>query len=256
MLIWYYIKESKVTKGGFSMKMENLEVKKGERQILVDAQSPTETREITDINQFVKKVYQLFAGSLLAGAVGAYVGLPFASAMASNKLFFWGAVIVEFILLIALQIKRKSSPLNLFLLFGFTFMSGFTLAPLLGAFIGRGWGNLIAEAFILTSVAFFGLTWFAMVTKKDFSGWGKALFVTLIVLIVASILNIFLQLPLLQMGIAVVSAILFSFFILYDTQNIIRGNVETPIEGAVILFLDFVNLFVSLLQILGFLNDD
>lgn len=238
------------------MKMENLEVKRGEREILLNPQSETGEREIADINQFVKKVYQLFAGSLLGGAVGAYVGLPFATAMASNKLLFWGAVILEFILLIALQAKRKSSPLNLFLLFGFTFMSGFTTAPLLGAFIGKGWGGLIVEAFVLTSVAFFALTWFAMVTKKDFSGWGKGLFVTLIVVIVASILNIFLQIPLLQLGIAVVSSILFSFFILYDTQNIIRGNVETAVEGAVILYLDFINLFISLLQILGILNDE
>jgi uncharacterized protein cj0236c len=53
-----------------------------------------------------------------------------------------------------------------------------------------------------------------------------------------------------------VGAVLFSAYILYDTQNIIRGNYETPIEGAVALYLDFVNLFVSLLQILGIFSRD
>ena len=60
----------------------------------------------------------------------------------------------------------------------------------------------------------------------------------------------------LQLLIASAGAILFSFFILYDTQNIIRGNVTNEIEAAVSLYLDFLNLFISLLQILGFLNSE
>ena len=66
----------------------------------------------------------------------------------------------------------------------------------------------------------------------------------------------FFHSPVLQLGIASVGAVLFSAYILYDTQNIIRGNYETPIEGAVALYLDFVNLFVSLLQILGIFSRD
>jgi len=100
------------------------------------------------------------------------------------------------------------------------------------------------------------LTWISMTTKRDFSFLGKILFVSLILVIVASLLNLFLQLPWLQIGIAVVSSILFSLFILYDTQQIIRGEVETPVEGAVMLYLDFVNLFISLLQLLGLVNED
>jgi modulator of FtsH protease len=59
-----------------------------------------------------------------------------------------------------------------------------------------------------------------------------------------------------QVGIASISAILFSAFILYDTQNIIRGNYGHPVDGALALYLDFINLFTSLLQILGFLGDE
>ncbi|EDM23341.1 Bax inhibitor-1/YccA family protein [Caminibacter mediatlanticus] len=221
----------------------------------------TQQETITDINAFVKRTYQLLAGSLIAGGVGAYVGLGFVQNMinpvsGSLTFVYWGAVILEFILLFGLFAAKNKTPLNLVLLFAFTFMSGFTLSPTLAFFISKNMGYVIGEAFVLSAVAFFGLTIFAMNTKRDFTTMGKMLFITLIVLIVASLLNIFLQLPMLQLAIASVGAILFSFFILYDTQNIIRGNVSSEIEAAVALYLDFLNLFVSLLQILGFLNNE
>jgi len=213
---------------------------------------------VENINEFVKRTYQLLAGSLIAGAVGAYVGMGFVQNMINPTggltFTYWGAVILEFILLFGLFIAKNKTPLNLILLFAFTFMSGFTLAPTLAMFIAANMGYVIGEAFVLTAIAFFGLTIFAMNTKRDFTTIGKILFISLIVLIVAGILNIFLHLPMLQLLIASVGAILFSFFILYDTQNIIRGNVSNEIEAAVALYLDFLNLFISLLQILGFFS--
>jgi modulator of FtsH protease len=221
----------------------------------------TYDNSIENINVFVKKTYQLLAGSLIAGAVGAYVGMGFVSNMinpVSGGLTFtyWGAVILEFILLFGLYAAKNKTPLNLVLLFAFTFMSGFTLAPTLAVFIAKNMGYVIGEAFGLTAVAFGALTIFAMNTKRDFTTMGKMLFITLIVLVIAGIANIFLHLPMLQLIIASVGAVLFSMFILYDTQNIIRGNVSSEIEAAVALYLDFLNLFVSLLQILGFLNNE
>jgi modulator of FtsH protease len=219
------------------------------------------SNSIENINVFVKKTYQLLAGSLIAGAVGAYVGMGFVNNMinpltGSLTFTYWGAVILEFILLFGLYAAKNKTPLNLVLLFAFTFMTGFTLAPTLAVFIARNMGYVIGEAFGLTAVAFGVLTIFAMNTKRDFTTMGKMLFITLIVLVVAGIANIFLHLPMLQLIIAAVGAVLFSMFILYDTQNIIRGNVSSEIEAAVALYLDFLNLFVSLLQILGFLNNN
>jgi len=221
----------------------------------------TQTHEISDINAFVKRTYQLLAGSLIAGAVGAYVGMGFVGNMvnyATGSLTFtyWGAVILEFILLFGIYAAKNKTPLNLVLLFAFTFMTGFTLAPTLAMFVAANMGYVIGEAFGLTAVAFAALTIFAMNTKRDFTTMGKMLFIALIILIVAGIANIFLHLPLLQLAIASVGAVLFSFFILYDTQNLIRGNVSNEIEAAVALYLDFLNLFISLLQILGFLNSE
>lgn len=203
----------------------------------------------SSLGVFIKQTYQLFAASLLAATAGAYVGLGMAEAISS---WFFGLVILEFGLLFGLYAAKKKAGLNLILLFGFTFVSGLTLAPLLTNILGMAGGaSIVANAFMLTTVAFGGLSMFAMNTKRDFSAMGKMLFITLIVVVVASLMNIFFQSSLMQLIIASISAILFSAFILYDTQNIIKGAYETPIEGAIALYLDFLNLFVALLQILG-----
>ena len=216
------------------------------------AQEQTQTKSTMGV--FIKQTYQLFAASLLAATAGAYVGLGMAEAISS---WFFGLVILEFGLLFGLYAAKKKAGLNLILLFGFTFVSGLTLAPLLTNILGMaGGGNIVANAFMLTTVAFGGLSMFAMNTKRDFSVMGKMLFITLIVVVVASLMNIFFQSSLMQLVIASVSAILFSAFILYDTQKIIKGHYETPIEGAIALYLDFLNLFVALLQILGIFGRD
>jgi len=208
-----------------------------------------EVRSQSSMAVFIKQTYQLFAASLLAASAGAYIGIGMAATVAS---WYWGFVILEFVLLFGLYAAKRKAGLNMMLLFGFTFLSGLTLAPLLSHILGiKGGASIVANAFILTTVAFGGLSVFAMNTKRDFSAMGKMLFITLIVVVVAGLINIFFQSPILQLAIASISSILFSAFILYDTQNIIRGAYETPIEGAIALYLDFLNLFVSLLQILG-----
>ncbi|RXK12842.1 hypothetical protein CP965_09730 [Halarcobacter mediterraneus] len=218
------------------------------------SQYKTQDSSKAQLMSFLKATYQLFAGSLLAATAGAYIGLDMVSTIAS---WYWGLVILEFILLFALYAVKNKPGINLAVLFGFTFLSGLTITPLLSTILAMPAGaSIVAQAFLMTSVAFGGISMFAMTTKRDFSSMGKMLFIALIILIVGSISNIFFQSPLLQLGIAGVGALLFSAFILYDTQQIIRGGFETPIEAAIALYLDFFNLFVSLLQILGILNSD
>jgi modulator of FtsH protease len=212
-----------------------------------------ETTSKTEVSEFIKQTYQLFAGSLVGGAVGAYLGMGF---MPSGGFGFWGVVILEFALLFGVYALKDKPGINLAMLFAFTFVSGLTISPLISAYVGRGMGEIVGEAFLLTSIAFGGLSMFAMNTKKDYTTMGKMLFITLIIVVVAGLLNIFFHSPILQLAIAVVSSVLFSFFILYDTQNIIQGNYSTPIEGAIALYLDFLNLFISLLQILGIFGDE
>ena len=207
------------------------------------------------LSTFIKQTYQLFAASLLAGSAGAYVGIvaltPYIRGIVPVLVLFG----ITLVLLFALLAKKKEAPLNLILLFAFTFCTGLALTPLLSSVLAMPSGaGIVAQAFALTAVAFGALSIFAMNTKRDFTTMGKMLFIVLIVVVCASLFNLFFQSPILQLCIASVGAILFSFYILYDTQNIIRGNYETPIEGAVALYLDFYNLFTSLLQILGLTN--
>lgn len=211
------------------------------------------------LSSFIKQTYQLFAASLLAGAAGAYVGVVslaplFATLGVASPFIILGIALVLFF---AMRAALHKSPLNLILLFGFTFVLGLGLTPLLYSVLAlQSGGIIVAQAFALTAVAFGALSIFAMNTKKDFTTMGKMLFITLIVVICASLINIFTQSPVFALVISSIAAILFSFYILYDTQNIIRGNYAHPIEGAVALYLDFINLFASLLQILGLTNRD
>jgi len=198
---------------------------------------------------FVKQTYQLFAGSLLAATVGAYIGLGMASAIAS---WYWGLVILEFALLFGLYFLKDKPGINLALLFGFTFISGLTLTPILSKVLGMpGGASIVAQAFLLTTAIFGVMSIFALKTKKDLASMGKMLFIALIVVVIGSLINIFLGSPILQVAIAAIGAILFSLFIAYDTQNIVRGLYDSPIMAAIALYLDFLNLFVSLLQLLG-----
>ena len=203
---------------------------------------------------FVKQTYQLLAASLLAATAGAYIGTNSASLLSGGA--YWIAVIAEFACLFGLMYARKNAKLALILLFAFTFISGLVLGPTLARYIGAGMGNVITQAFLMTTVAFGGLSVFAMNTKRDFSAMGKFLFIALIVIVVASLINIFVGSSMLSLAVSGAGALIFSAYILYDTQNIIRGAYDSPVLAAVSLYLDILNLFISLLHILGALNSN
>lgn len=212
------------------------------------------TKSETQIVSFVKETYKLFAASMMAGAVGAYVGVPLAGAVVA---YFWPLVILEIGLLIGLQFVKHKPGINLAVMFGFVFMTGLMLAPLLARTLGmHGGGVIIGNAFAMTSVIFGAMSFYAIKTTKDFSGYGKPLMIALFVIIGFSIVNIFMGSPLVSIVISGAVVILFSILVTYDTQNIIRGAYETPIDGAIALYLDFLNIFTALLQLLGIFGKD
>jgi modulator of FtsH protease len=152
----------------------------------------------------------------------------------------------------------KGKPgLNLTMLFAFTFLTGVSLVPLLASLIGMGQGAMIGNAFLMTSVLFGALSMFAINSRSDFSSWGKPLFITLIVVIIASLVNYFiLQSPLMHIVITAGILLLFSIFTIYDTQNIANGAYDSPVDAAVSLYIDFLNMFTALLQLLGIFGSD
>jgi len=208
----------------------------------------------SSIVYFLKQTYQLFAGSLLAASVGAYVGMGYAEAISS---WYWGIVVLEFVLLFGIYAFKSKPGINLILLFAFTFMTGLTLTPLFSSILGMPNGaSIVFNAFATTTVVFGALSFYAMSTSRDFTSMSKPLFIALIVVVVASVINIFLGNPILQTIIAAAGALLFSVFIIFDTQNIIKGAFSTPVEAALALYLDFLNLFVSLLQLFGIFSSE
>jgi modulator of FtsH protease len=208
-----------------------------------------------DIKTFIKQTYQLFAGSLLVAATGVYIGIGVLSTIST---FFWGLVILEFVLLFGLHWAKHKQGLNLILLFLFTFISGLTAAPFVGHMLASAIGaSLVGQAFLMTSVAFGGISIFAMRTKTDFSFMGNFLFIALIIVLVGLLANIFFfHNSVFHLVIVMFSVLLFSAFILYDTQKIIKGKVETPTEGVIALYLNFAILFKSLAQIIFSFNKE
>lgn len=124
-------------------------------------------------------------------------------------------------------------------------------------------GVSIAQTFLITAIAFAGLSLYGYTTKRDISGWGAFLIMGMIGLIVAMIVNIFLGSPVVHMAISAIGVLIFAGLTAYDTQRLKtdyvqhaqRGDAEwlgkAAILGALQLYLDFINLFMFLLQFLG-----
>lgn len=122
-------------------------------------------------------------------------------------------------------------------------------------------GQSIVQVFFVTAAAFAGLSLYGYTTKKDLTGWGSFLIMGLIGIIIAAIVNIFLQSSALQFAISAIGVLVFAGLTAYDTQQIkdgyyeVAGNAElaqkTAIMGALSLYLDFINMFQSLLYLFG-----
>jgi len=148
--------------------------------------------------------------------------------------------------------KNKDSGVGVALLLGFTFFMGLMLTPLLQRTLGySNGGTLIMTAFGGTAAIFGVMATVATVSKRDFSGLGKFLFVGVLVILAASVLNIFLQLPALYLVVSVLAIGIFSAYILYDVQQVINGGETNYITATLAIYLDLYNIFANLLSLLG-----
>ena len=199
----------------------------------------------------LRNTYWLLALSMIPTVLGAFLGvamhLPLGGGMVA--LLFLG---VAFGFIWAIE-KNKDSGLGVALLLGFTFFMGLMLTPLLSRTLGYANGGfLIMTAFGGTATVFAVLASVATVSKRDFSAMGKWLFAGLIVLILASVANIFLGMSALSITISVIAIAIFSAYILYDVQQIVNGGETNYISATLRLYLDVYNIFTSLLSLLGF----
>jgi modulator of FtsH protease len=211
--------------------------------------------EVSTSVAFMKKTYQLLAASMVAAAAGAYMALPYAHIVAQYHWFFFGFIIL--MLWFGFSAVRHNDTLSLIALFLLTFVMGAWLAPMISMFIETGRANVVGNAFLSTAVLFGSLSLFAINSKTDFSSWGKPLFITMIVLFVMSLINYFVfSSPIMGILISAGVLLLFSIYTIYDTQNIANGAYDSPVDAAVSLFVDFFNMFTSMLHLLGIFGDD
>jgi len=199
----------------------------------------------------LRNTYWLLALSMVPTIFGAVLGVGLQLPLGGGLMtLLFLAVAFGFIWAIE---KNKDSGLGVALLLGFTFFMGLMLTPIL-SFTLRAYTNgafLIMTAFGGTATVFAVLASVATVSKRDFSGMGTWLFAGVIVLILASLANIFLHIPAMSLVISVIAVAIFSAYILYDVQQIINGGETNYIRATLNIYLDVYNIFVNLLRLLG-----
>jgi|TARA_B110000196_G_C21044840_1_gene614300 modulator of FtsH protease len=152
--------------------------------------------------------------------------------------------------------KNKESSLGLLFTFLLTGFMGYTLGPILNMYIGAGLEGAIVTALAGTALTFISCSAYALTTKRDLSFLGGMLTAGFFAIIAMMIANIFLQIPILGLAISGMFVLFSTAAILYTTQSIIRGGETNYISATVTLYVSIYNLFLSLLSILGVVNND
>ncbi|MFZ9345842.1 MAG: Bax inhibitor-1/YccA family protein [Burkholderiaceae bacterium] len=203
-------------------------------------------------NRVLRNTYWLLAASMVPTVLGAWAGMQFGfSWFAQNPLI--GALLflgIAFGFFYAIE-RTKHSVTGVYLLLGFTFFMGLMLSRLIGVAVGLSNGvQLIGVAGAGTAAVFFGMASVASTTKRDLSNMGKFLTIGVILLIVASLANIWLQMPALMLTISTLAVGIFSLFLLYDLKRIMDGGETNYISATLSVYLSVYNIFSNLLVLL------
>ncbi|ASQ45495.1 Bax inhibitor-1/YccA family protein [Legionella clemsonensis] len=199
-------------------------------------------------NKVLRNTYLLLGMTFLFSALAAYTAFAI-NAKPMNPLL----MIVGVYGLMFLTHGLRNSALGLVAVFAFTGFLGYTLGPILNFYIANfsNGHQLIGTALGGTGIIFFGLSGYALTTRKDFSYLGGFLFVGVMVALLAMIAGIFFQIPALQLVISAAFVLISSGLILFQTSEIIHGGETNYISATVTLFVSIYNLFVSLLNLLS-----
>lgn len=204
------------------------------------------------VGGLVGKVMALLACSFLVAVVGTFIGV-------NIGLSFGGFIFVAIaglVVLLILQAAINVQGINLFLLFLFTFLEGLSLAPLIGAYLASGAGNILGQAFLITAGTATGLAIYAWTTKRSFARLGDYLFFGLILLLVAGIVGIFFHSTGFALIVAVIGVAIFCGYVLYYVQRAkyMADTLPNAIGLTVSLFLTLMNLFLYILEILSIMQ--
>lgn len=206
----------------------------------------------TATHKVLRNTYMLLGLSMVPTVIGAMAGMSMnMSYMAQHPILSTVVMLaVMFGLFMGISANRNSSLGVVFLLVLTGFM-GLMLGPVLQVALHlKNGAQIVGLAAGGTGVIFMSLASIATVSKKDFSFLGNFLFIGLILLLVASLANMFFQIPALALALSGVSVLLFSGYILYDVSRIVQGGETNYVMATLALYLDIYNLFVNLLQLL------
>ena len=201
-------------------------------------------------NKVLRNTYLLLSMTLLFSALAAGIS-------ASLKLPHPGLIItlVGYFGLLFLTTKFRDSALGLAFVFALTGFMGYTLGPIIGAYLQLpNGGQLVMTAMGATGAIFLGLSGYALVSRRDFSFMGGFLMVGILVAFLAGLGAIFFDVPALSLTVSAAFVLLMSGLILYQTSAIIQGGETNYIMATVTLFVSLFNLFTSLLHLLGFMS--
>jgi modulator of FtsH protease len=204
-------------------------------------------------NKLIRNTYMLLSMTLLFSALTAAVSVFLRTPPLTYLLSIAGA----FALIWLVLPRTANSAAGLGVVFAITGLLGFSLGPILSAYLSLPDGpQIVATALGGTGIIFLGLSAYALTTRRDFSFLGGFLFVGLLVVLGAALVNIFLAVPALSLALSATIVMLMSGFILFDTSRMVNGGVDNYILATIGLYMNIFNLFVSLLQLLGFARDE
>ncbi|ORT49795.1 membrane protein [Vibrio sp. qd031] len=208
-------------------------------------------QSVLQTNKVLRNTYFLLSMTLIWSALVAGISMAF-------NLPRPGLIImlVGFYGLLFLTEKNRDNSMGLVFTFLFTGFLGYTIGPILNAYVGAGMGDVVVTALGGTALAFLGASAYALTTKRDLSFLNGMLMAGLVVLLVGMVANIFLQMPMLYLAMSGMFILFSTGVILLTTQNIIRGGETNYISATVSLYVSIYNIFISLLSILGVMNND
>ncbi len=218
-----------------------------------ETQAVTQTPALAvEQNKVLRNTYMMLGLTMIPTIIGAFVGTSI------NFSFMAQHPIISSLLMFGVMMgllftvgALRNSVWGIVALLGFTFVAGVFLGPILQVALHlRNGAQLIGMAAGGTGIIFLSLATIATTTKKDFSFMGKFLFIGLILLIVASLANMFFHIEALSLTISAIAVMIFSAYILYDVSQIVHGGETNYVMATLSLYMDIYNLFINLLNLL------
>jgi hypothetical protein len=234
------------------------------------AQGTARTAAAVDegLRSYMLGVYNYMAAGVALTGIVAYLTYamavqdgaltPFGQTLYASPLK-WVAMLAPlgFVLFLGVRIQQMSIGAAQASFWLFAAVMGISLSSIFLVFTGQS----IAQIFFITAATFGALSLWGYTTKRDLSGWGSFLFMGVVGVVIAALVNLFLQSSALMFAISVIGVLVFAGLTAYDTQRIkdgyieLRGNAELVAKGAIMgalsLYLDFINMFVMLLNLFG-----